>query len=77
MCQFNEPYSIRDVPTPQPSDIGPHALLIKVAAVSFCHTDNMVRSGIFSSPLPITASHEGTGTIVAVGSEVKNLKPGD
>lgn len=37
----------------------------------------MVRSGIFSSPLPITASHEGAGSVAAIGSEVKNLKPGD
>ena len=29
------------------------------------------------SPLPCTASHEGTGTVVAVGSEVTKYKPGD
>jgi alcohol dehydrogenase, propanol-preferring len=37
----------------------------------------MVIAGKFPTKLPCTASHEGTGTVVAVGSEVKNFKIGD
>ncbi|MCJ1471881.1 hypothetical protein MMC13_000522 [Lambiella insularis] len=37
----------------------------------------MVTSGVFKSSLPITGSHEGAGTVVAIGSSVTNLKPGD
>lgn len=37
----------------------------------------MVAHGDFSSSLPVTGSHEGAGTIVSVGSSVKNFSPGD
>lgn len=37
----------------------------------------MVQSGIFGTKLPCTASHEGAGTVVAVGDDVKNFKVGD
>ena len=39
----------------------------------------MVAKGTFSSPLPMTASHEGAGTVVALGSSVSPsaFKPGD
>ena len=37
----------------------------------------MVTAGKFPTPLPCTASHEGTGVVVAVGSSVKSFKPGD
>ncbi|KKY36419.1 putative zinc binding dehydrogenase [Diaporthe ampelina] len=36
----------------------------------------MIQSGIFGTALPITASHEGAGTVVAAGSSA-DLKPGD
>ena len=37
----------------------------------------MVTSGVFASPLPQTASHEGAGTVVAMGTAVKDFKLGD
>ena len=37
----------------------------------------MVSAGAFPCPLPQTASHEGAGTVVAVGSAIKDFKPGD
>ncbi len=37
----------------------------------------MVVEGKFPTKLPCTASHEGTGIVVAVGSNVSNFKPGD
>ena len=52
-------------------------MLLKTAVASLCHTDGMLQSGIFPSNLPITASHEGTGEVVAVGSEVTGFRPGD
>jgi propanol-preferring alcohol dehydrogenase len=68
--KFHKPYQIRSVPVPDPSALHPHALLVKVAAASYCHTDHMVRSGIFASPLPITASHEGAATRFQPGDRV-------
>ena len=60
-----------------PKDLAPPDLLVKIAVASNCHTDGMVQSGVFGTKLPCIASHEGAGTVVAVGSEVKNFKPGD
>lgn len=37
----------------------------------------MVSSGVFSTKLPCTASHEGCGEIVALGSSVTDFKQGD
>lgn len=37
----------------------------------------MVIEGKFPTKLPCTGSHEGTGTVVAVGSDVKNFKAGE
>jgi propanol-preferring alcohol dehydrogenase len=37
----------------------------------------MVSSGVFSTSLPCTASHEGAGTVVAVGSAIRDIKRGD
>ena len=37
----------------------------------------MVSAGGFGAPLPQTASHEGSRTVVAVGSAVKDFKVGD
>jgi propanol-preferring alcohol dehydrogenase len=52
-------------------------MLLKVAVASLCHTDSMVNAGKFPTKLPCTASHEGAGTVKAVGSEVVNFKIGD
>ncbi|KAI1417933.1 GroES-like protein [Hypoxylon sp. FL1857] len=73
---YNEPYKLNTVPVPT---LGPRDLLVKVAVASYCHTDGMVASGVFHTRLPVTASHEGAGTIVAIGTEVKpsHFKPGD
>ena len=70
VVEFNAPYKINNVAVP--SDLGPHDLLVKVAVASNCHTDSMVAAGAFGSKLPQTASHEGSGTVVALGSEAKN-----
>jgi len=75
VVEFNKPYQINDVDVP--TDLAPQDLLIKVAVASNCHTDSMVQAGVFGSKLPITASHEGAGTVVAVGSEVAGFKEGD
>jgi alcohol dehydrogenase, propanol-preferring len=73
---YNEPYSVNTVPIP--SDLGPYDLLVKVAAASYCHTDGMVAAGIFGTTLPVTASHEGSGTVAVVGpAATADFKAGD
>lgn len=75
VVEFNKPYKVHKIPVP--SDLGPHDLLIKVAVASLCHTDFMVSEGIMGTQLPCTGSHEGSGTVVAVGLDVCGFKEGD
>ncbi len=37
------------------------------------HTDSMVTAGVFGSKLPCTGSHEGAGTIAALGDSASSL----
>ena len=78
VTEYNAPYETRTVPVPAP---GPRDLIVKVAVASYCHTDAMVRSGAFAGDprqrLPLTASHEGAGTVAAVGADVATFAPGD
>lgn len=70
VVEYGKPYKINTVPVPDPTKLGPHDLLIKVAVASYCHTDSMIQRGAFgaAAALPLTASHEGAGTVVAAGS---------
>lgn len=72
VVEYNKPYKINTVPVPDAAKLGPHDLLIKVAVASYCHTDSMIQQGIFGTPLPVTASHEGAGTVVAAGSSASD-----
>lgn len=61
-----------------PNELGPYDILLKVAVAAFCHTDAMVSDNLMKGTmLPITASHEGCGTVVAVGSDVQDFQTGD
>jgi propanol-preferring alcohol dehydrogenase len=75
VTEFHKPYQINTIPVP--SDLGPHDLLVKVAVASNCHTDSMVLEGVFNSALPQTASHEGAGTVVSIGSDIQDFATGD
>ena len=67
---------------PDPT-IGPEDALIRVRAVAVCGTDLEIYQGTmfyFTSGLaryPIIPGHEWSGEVLAVGSEVRGIKPGD
>jgi propanol-preferring alcohol dehydrogenase len=73
--QFKQPWKVHEVQVPK--ELSPNDLLIKVAVASLFHTDFMVLEGIMGTPLPCTGSHEGSGTVVAIGSNVKGFTVGD
>ncbi|KAH8814935.1 chaperonin 10-like protein [Xylogone sp. PMI_703] len=77
VVEYNKPYKIHTVPTPKPSQLKPWEMLVRVAVASLCHTDFMLLSGIFTTDLPCTGSHEGAGTVAAVGSSITDFKIGD
>lgn len=61
------------LPDPEP---GPHDVVLQVAAVGLCGTDLHLLAGEHGS-LPVVPGHEVTGTVVAVGAEVRRLRLGD
>ncbi|KAH7040000.1 uncharacterized protein B0I36DRAFT_426554 [Microdochium trichocladiopsis] len=74
---FHEPYRLNpSAPAPDPDALGPDDLIVKIAAASHCHTDEMVREGVFGTRLPCTGSHEGAGTVVAVGKSSRSRRGG-
>ncbi len=64
-----------DVPTPEP---GPDEALIKQEAVGLNYIDVYFRTGQYKAPsMPLIIGQEGAGTVIAVGSDVTLVKPGD
>ncbi|KAG8528849.1 uncharacterized protein KY384_006538 [Bacidia gigantensis] len=74
--EFHQPYSLRQIPTPSPSNLGPNDLLLKVGVASYCHTDSMVIEGEIAKHPQITASHEAAGTVLATGSSATDFPVG-
>lgn len=64
-----------DVPRPEP---GPGEALMKQEAAGLNYIDVYFRSGLYKAPaMPLIIGQEGAGTVVAVGSGVTAVKPGD
>jgi S-(hydroxymethyl)glutathione dehydrogenase/alcohol dehydrogenase len=59
------------------SEPGPGDVLVRMGAAGLCHTDLEVVRGAIPMPLPMVLGHEGAGTVVDVGSEVRHTSPGD
>lgn len=67
--------ALRTVPVPEP---GPGEAVIAVESALTCGTDvKTFRRGHPHIPLPIPLGHEASGTIVALGSGVRELREGD
>ena len=77
IIEYNEPHQIRTIPTPSSKDLKPYDLLLKVAVSALCHSDLEYLNGVFPIELPVTASHEGTGTVIGMGSSVTRFEKGD
>jgi len=63
-----------DLPLPQPK---PNEAVVKLAASGVNFIDTYQREGRYKVPLPFVLGQEGAGTVSAVGTEVKSVKPGD
>jgi len=55
-------------------DPAPHEVVLRIEAAGICHTDLEVARW---TPMPRVLGHEGAGVVVATGSDVTNLHPGD
>lgn len=58
-------------------DIRPNEARVRLVATGICHTDAVVRDGIYPTPLPAVLGHEGAGIVEEVGAAVTTVKPGD
>ncbi|KQY50862.1 MULTISPECIES: NAD(P)-dependent alcohol dehydrogenase [unclassified Nocardioides] len=59
------------------ADPAPDEVVIEIAGVGLCHTDLAVQHGHLPFPFPGVVGHEGSGTVVAVGSDVTKVVVGD
>jgi NADPH2:quinone reductase len=76
--QPGPPESIRYGDLPDPV-AGPRQVLVRVSAVSVNPIDTYIRAGMIAAPLPrpYVIGCDLAGTVVAVGGEVREFKPGD
>ncbi len=56
---------------------GPREVRIRTTACGLCHSDLHFIEGTYPHPMPCIPGHEAAGIVEAVGSEVRNVKPGD
>ncbi|KFG72863.1 NAD(P)-dependent alcohol dehydrogenase [Streptomyces mutabilis] len=50
---------------------------VRMVASGVCHTDAIVRDGVYPTPLPAVLGHEGAGVVEAIGAAVTTVQPGD
>ncbi|PWW30119.1 NAD(P)-dependent alcohol dehydrogenase [Chromohalobacter israelensis] len=50
---------------------------VEMVATGICHTDAIVRDGVYPTPLPAVLGHEGAGVVTAIGNAVRNVDVGD
>lgn len=61
-----------DIDDPRPDEV-----LIDIVATGVCHTDMVMRDGHLPVPRPVVLGHEGAGVVLAVGSAISHVAPGD
>ena len=61
-----------DVDAPGPGDV-----LVEVAACGVCRSDRHEQTGQGLVAFPVVLGHEAAGVVLEVGSEVKDVAPGD
>ena len=70
----SKPLQIDEVELSAP---GAEEVLVNIRSAGLCHSDLSVIDGSRKRPLPMVLGHEAAGEVVACGSAVKDLKPGD
>ncbi len=71
---LSTPLIIEDL---QLSEPGADCVLVEVAAAGLCHSDLSVINGSRPRPTPMVLGHEAAGIVREVGTNVRELTPGD
>lgn len=58
-------------------NVGAGDVVVRVRATSLCHTDLEAVAGALGTPLPFVPGHEAAGIVEWVGSDVRQVQPGD
>jgi 2-desacetyl-2-hydroxyethyl bacteriochlorophyllide A dehydrogenase len=66
--------TVETVPDPAP---GPREVVVSVAGCGICGTDLHIAEGEFAPALPVVPGHEFAGEVVALGTDVTELRVGD
>jgi threonine dehydrogenase-like Zn-dependent dehydrogenase len=78
---FPEQREVRLLDHPEPELRGPHDVLVRTIETGVCGTDREICEFLYGSPPPgerhLILGHEAIGEVVAVGSDVQGLCPGD
>jgi threonine dehydrogenase-like Zn-dependent dehydrogenase len=62
---------------PDPTLISGRDIILKVTSTAICGSDLHIYTGAIPQPRPMVLGHEFMGIVEEVGSEIKNLRPGD
>jgi S-(hydroxymethyl)glutathione dehydrogenase / alcohol dehydrogenase len=74
LTAYTEPLVVEEI---ELGELGSRSVHVHVDASGVCHSDLSAATGIVPLGAPMILGHEGTGTVLAVGSEVTRVKPGD
>ncbi|HEX3869908.1 MAG TPA: alcohol dehydrogenase [Pirellulales bacterium] len=75
VAKASGPFEIVERPVPEP---GPKTVRVKVQACGVCHSDSIVKQGLFPNiAYPRVPGHEIAGVIDAVGENVTDFSKGD
>src|SRR3989304_5026608 len=58
-------------------ELRPNEARVRVVAVGVCHTDMVMRDGVYPIPMPVVLGHEAGGVVEAVGRDVRRVAVGD
>ena len=71
---LNEKWQVEEVELDPPKET---EVLVKLTASGLCHSDEHLVTGDIPMPFPVVGGHEGAGTVIEVGAEVKHVATGD
>src|SRR5688500_16771499 len=78
VTKYKEPLQEADVPEPT---VGEHDVLVRVEAAGLNPLDEKIRAGEFKQilpyKLPLILGNDVAGTVIRVGTAVRDFKPGD
>ena len=73
MLEADQPLELRELSA---RALGPHDVRLRIDASGVCHSDETIRRQGMGGLSPVILGHEGAGTVIEVGAEVRDLSPG-